>query len=407
MRERVKQVLEWIHATLLFPLWIPMLYELGDVHREEYGYILYFKSLLIAIPVVVTGIAAKKCKSLFAYLGCSLASALVMLGLAWLLQPTEYGIVYVAGIGAECVILIVKRFRDRLRMAVARQDSANDPFWEPGFSVLNRPTFGTLGYFAVIYVWGMAFTSRTTCDEAFFTAMLYVFVVMGHVFLVETKDYLKMNRQVSGLPSKRIYGIAGGMLGFFMILIFLVSIPAIFTIPMRQYTDIRTWSTGEIEIVGGMDAEIEHESTPSINEQLEMLVGEQQEPRELPIWIKAILAGVVVAVMLLLLGAAVKEILNVFSDFRETYDENGDKIEVLDEEEAAAFIKRPGGENEDAQTKGVRRRYRKMIRKHRKDRPAVYEAPAEIEALAGLSEDEEMQKLHIEYEEVRYGRPVQ
>lgn len=406
MRERVKQALEWIHATLLFPLWIPVLYELGDIQGEEYGYILYWKSFLIAIPVIATGIAVKKCKSLFAYLGASLAAALVTLALAWLLQPAEYGIVYVAGLGAECVVLIVKRFQDRLRMAVARQDAANDPFWEPSFSVLNRPTFASLGYFAVIYVTGIAFTSKTTCDEAFFTAMFYVFVVIGHVFLVETRDYLKMNRQVSGLPSKRIYGIAGGMLGFFMIFIFLMSIPSILTIPMRQYTDIRAWSAGEIEIVGGMDAELGHESMPSIHEQLEMLVGEQQEPRELPIWIKAIFTGGVAAIMLLILGVIMKEILHVFSDFRETYDENGDKIEVLVDEETQAFIKRSRGGAEDTETRGVRRRYRKMIRKHRKDRPAVYESPAEIEANAGLSENEEMQKLHIEYEEVRYGRPM-
>ncbi len=404
MRERVKQVLEWIHATLLFPLWIPVLYELGDIQGEEYGYILYMKSFLIVIPVIVTSIAVKKCKSLFAYLGASLVAALVTLALAWVLQPSEYGIVYVVGLGVECGILIVKRFRDRLRMAVERQDSADDPFWEPSFSVLNRPTFGTLGYFVVIYVVGMAFTSKTTCDEAFFTAMIYVFVVILHVFLVETKDYLRMNRQVSGLPSKRIYGIAGGMLGFFMILIFLVSIPSILTISMRQYTDIRTWSTGEIVMVGGMDAEIEHESIPSIQEQLDMLGGEYQEPRELPIWIKAMLAGGIVVIMLMIMGAIIKEILNVFSDFRETYDDNGDKIEVLEDEETATFIKRPGGEAEDIETRSVRRRYRKMIRKHRKDRPAVYESPAEIEELAGLSENEEMQKLHVEYEAFRYGK---
>ena len=61
-------------------------------------------------------------------------------------------------------------------------------------------------------------------------------------------------------------------------------------------------------------------------------------------------------------------------------------------------------ETEDIETKSVRRRYRKMIRKHRKQKPEVYESPAEIEAKAGLSDNKEMQKLHIEYEAVRYGR---
>lgn len=60
-----------------------------------------------------------------------------------------------------------------------------------------------------------------------------------------------------------------------------------------------------------------------------------------------------------------------------------------------------GVENE---AQRIRRKYRKTIRKHRKDRPAPYESPAEIEALAGLEQDEQMQKLHVQYETVRYGK---
>ena len=39
-----------------------------------------------------------------------------------------------------------------------------------------------------------------------------------------------------------------------MILLFLVSILTIFTISMRPYTDIRTWSTGKIEIIKEIEA---------------------------------------------------------------------------------------------------------------------------------------------------------
>ena len=93
LKERVKQILEWIHATLLFPLWIPVLYELADMQGKEYEHILCIKSFLIVIPVVVTGIAVKKCKSLFAYIGACVASAVLVIFLAWILQPSEYGII--------------------------------------------------------------------------------------------------------------------------------------------------------------------------------------------------------------------------------------------------------------------------------------------------------------------------
>ncbi len=36
--------------------------------------------------------------------------------------------------------------------------------------------------------------------------------------------------------------------------------------------------------------------------------------------------------------------------------------------------------------------------------PAPHESPAEIEENAGLGNDDQMQHLHRQYEEVRYGR---
>lgn len=404
MRERVKQILEWIHATLLFPLWIPVLYELCNVQGEEYGYLLYIKSILIVIPVIVTGIAVHKCKSLFAYIGVSLVSASLVLAFAWMIQPSKYGIVYVVGLGVGCGIVIIIRFRDRLRMVAMRQDCINEPFWEPSFSVLNRPSFGMLAYFVVIYVVGMAFSSKTTCDEAFFTVLIYVFVVILHVFLVETKEYLKMNRKVSGLPSKRIYGIAGGMLGFFLIFIFLVSIPSILTISMRQYTDIRTWSFGGNEMKKEIVLEVRDNNVLPMQEQFGMMIDENEEQKGLPVWVEFAFTGFALIILFLMIGAIIKEIMKIFADFREAYDENGDKIEVLDEEETAVFLKRSSVEAEDIETRNVRRKYRKLIRKHRKERPECYESPAEIEEKAGLLDNEEMQKLHIEYEAVRYGR---
>ena len=131
----------------------------------------------------------------------------------------------------------------------------------------------------------LVFSSKTICDEAFFTALLYVFVIFLHTFLVETSDYLQINRQVKGLPVKRIYGIAGGMLGFFMILIFFLCIPSVLMISMRQYADIRTWADGKVLMIGGMDTEISQETFPMVNEQLDMLIDEQTESKELPVWI--------------------------------------------------------------------------------------------------------------------------
>ena len=51
----------------------------------------------------------------------------------------------------------------------------------------------------------------------------------------------------------------------------------------------------------------------------------------------------------------------------------------------------------------IRRSYRKFIRKNRKDRPAKFETPTEIETAAGVVDTTEGKELHKMYEFARYG----
>ena len=44
-----------------------------------------------------------------------------------------------------------------------------------------------------------------------------------------------------------------------------------------------------------------------------------------------------------------------------------------------------------------------IIRKHRKELPAIYETPTEIELVAGVADTEEGKAMHEKYEQVRYG----
>lgn len=51
----------------------------------------------------------------------------------------------------------------------------------------------------------------------------------------------------------------------------------------------------------------------------------------------------------------------------------------------------------------VRRKYRRTIRRYRKDAPDAAETPSEIEEKAGLADNEDMRALHAQYERERYG----
>lgn len=92
--------------------------------------------------------------------------------------------------------------------------------------------------------------------------------------------------------------------------------------------------------------------------------------------------------------------------FRETYDENGDLVEDLEEEETNVerISLRPvhGGRGRLTEAERIRRQYRRTIRRYRKEQPGCYETPYEIEAGAGIADTEEGQRLHQLYERMRY-----
>ena len=111
--------------------------------------------------------------------------------------------------------------------------------------------------------------------------------------------------------------------------------------------------------------------------------------------------GIVCAIVFVC--AVAVAIKNIFQEFRQEIDENGDKIEDLEEKTESMHIVMTARE-QDSETNKIKRLYKRTIRKHRKERPAVHETPSEIEEKAGLAQDAAMQALHVNYERVRYGR---
>ena len=105
-----------------------------------------------------------------------------------------------------------------------------------------------------------------------------------------------------------------------------------------------------------------------------------------------------------------RKIYATFQDFRKAIDENGDMVEELeDTEETVQLIKRttPSSRYKLSERELIRKKYRKTIRRHRKDRPAPYESPFEIETNAGIADSAEGKELHQNYERARYGEETQ
>jgi hypothetical protein len=157
-----------------------------------------------------------------------------------------------------------------------------------------------------------------------------------------------------------------------------------------------------VEYEGGGD----FEPSADMDSQLSILLEQDGEPAKPSKLLNAIFWILGAICFIVIIYGLVQFIRQIFKDFRNTLDENGDIIEEIKDDEAGykeseLYLK---GKHLDSEAMRVRRRYKKTIKKHRKDLPAPYESPDEIEMNAGLAGSEDMKQLHGEYENARYGK---
>lgn len=406
------EIMEWLHATLIFSLLIPLVCAVGAFPVPEGTVIFYLKCLFVAVPVAVTGIALKRTKTLWGYiLACIMLLAAVggvTAGIPYLMGqrgfPGYSAVCYRIGILVETAIIAIIRLMDRIKRIRYIEERKSNPFvlLAPGF--LNQPLSNT-GYFIVMYIMGILFESKLLCDLALFCAVIYWFIALAYKFFGATEHYFMLNKRTKGIPKRRLYAISGGMLCLFAGIMLVAVLPSFLLINARKYTNVREWfgdvplipysyeGNGEFRAPAGGDMD----GTALLLADSAWNTPEPLEIWDDLFWILEIIVGIVV------LGVTWAMIRKIFQDFRKEADENGDKIENLEDavenERIAVAVHKPDGETSD-----IKRRYKRTIRRYRKERPAVYETPAEIEEKAGLAEDAAMQELHAEYERVRYGR---
>lgn len=399
------RILTYLHATLIAMLVLPLLYAIAELQDADGEGMLYLKCLLIFIPIVATEIAVRRLKNLGVYLLSALAVTGAMWGVIRLFFAGS-GVLYTIVILAESIFTALIRFQERLRLA--RQQKENDLYAAPAVSLLNQPSFGFLWYFAVMYVIGVLFYSKMLCDFALWNGAVYFFVALVYIYMTGTNHYLGLNKRTKSIPRKRIYTIGSGMLGLFAGLVLIAMLPSFFLAGQRRYTDIRTWSDNMqfVEYQPQLPQETGGDGYPG-DDWIMMLNEGETPPEPSKFWTYlgwiSIAAGIA-----FLIYEAVKMLRKVFKEFRDSFDENGDKVEELDDEpsqkEERLNLRR--SRRSDSEAERIRRTYRRAIKKHRKEIPAPYESPSEIEKNAGLSEDADMKLLHVKYEGVRYGRKV-
>lgn len=407
MRNRIKKATGWLHATLIMAMITPLLYALGAKQQDTIGKTLYLKCLLIAFPIVITDLAIEKCRGLFSYLIISIVTFAATGIIGWRIAgPIRESVLfwgYMLLLLGETAFVVICRITSRLQQKEAKDAArGEDPSWRPAHDALREPAFPLLIYFLAVYGIALNVDNPSVCNAALFSAALYTPVTFLYHYICETENYLSLNKRTCNLPSKRIYGIGSGMLALFLLLFLLILLPALFTISGRHYRDLRKW-TSPIEIDFTELPGERMEGSPG-EDPMALLMAESGEPKPTPKWIIALSYVMEAFVFLFIIIVLVKSILSTFHAFRAAADENGDIVEELKDTEDVKKITLPARRRKLSERERIRKEYRKTIRRHRKDRPAAYESPDEIETNAGIAGREDIKKLHRNYEAARYGR---
>lgn len=402
-RNRVLRVAGYVHATLFFALMIPLLYTVAGLEDPAGAGVLYLKCLLVAIPVIVTERAIKCVKSLAVYvLICVGMLAGIWFAAGLSNASGAYVVCYCIGMTAETFAISLKRLRGRLKASAHRK--ASEPFAPKEEEFLDTPMLPLVWYFVVIYLSGICLDGKPLCDMAFCSAAVYLFLALFCTYFRATDAYLEMNKRTKGIPRRRLYGVGFSMLLLFCAFLLICILPSALLAGQRPYTDIRHWFD-DVDFVS-----YEYESSSGFEGVASGGMGMMElitdgEPAPEPSKLMNGIFWIIGSVCILgLVYGILQFIRQLFRDFRDSHDENGDRIEALEEPDKAAVIMPVRARGAEGEAEKIRRRYRKTIRRHRKEMPAPHEAPAEIEEQAGLGDDEQMQQLHRDYERVRYGK---
>ena len=408
MRKSIATILEWLHVFLIFSVIAPIIY-MGDSRRvPEQIYSIYLTSYLLLVSIAVIMTAAGRCKKFWQYLLVVAAVYMAMsfgakqLGGIYLDEIAD--MIYVgAMLICTCLVAVLAY---AMRIHKGRKHEAKeigDASWSETAFELDKPNRWVCLWFIGVYVYALNMNCPQVCNIALYSTLAYLLVASAHAFLDKTQEYLKLNEgacRVRNIPRRRIYGIGKYFLIAYLLILLLAIVPAILTIGNRNYHDIRISKPSQTGKMEQLDVTRVMEDFPEIMPE-EM---EEEPVNETMVLILDIIIYVIATIttIIAIVGflVMVKRELDKFSQTTYEEDDIVESLEPMDEAEKLGGRKPVWKRTEEDKT---RRRYRKFIRKHRKDRPAVYETPTEIETAAGVVDMEEGKELHKQYELARYG----
>jgi hypothetical protein len=386
----------------------PLIY-MGVMQRDpQLLYQVYFSSYILAVPVIGSMVVSRKCRRFWVYLCfviCFFFVTKIGAQIIGNLFPDELASnIYQLCMNVITVLVAVVAYIMRIyRSNRKRAREISDASFIESMEV-DKPNTKAALLFVAFYLYALNLDCPQVCDLALYSSLLYLLFAVVYEYIKKTEDYLRLNEdacQVRNIPVRRIYGIGKAFLVVLLGLLMLTVIPAILTINNRSYNDIRKIEPSKRGII---EYEFSVQPMMEIPEFDTDMVPVDDELSPMAVLIVDIfIYGTLIFVVLLCAYALFLGLRKMLRRFEQASVDEEDVVESLDymdEGEKIGIRRRAWIRTEEDK---MRRRYRKFIRRHRKDRPAKYETPTEIETAAGVADTVEGMELHKQYELARYG----
>lgn len=370
-RQITLRAMGWFHIGWVYALYYAGIYQvvLGD---QELPWRLWW-GLLSVIPLALADLGTEVFRRLWQYLLWSLA----VCGLAWLLLGTPLDAVPLA---------LVCFFRGKNQLSE-----------EPVESVLDRPSIPIVLAAVPPFFYSAIGDAPLLQKLSLIWAALYLLLWAAWRGLANIHGYLSLNRDMAGVPVKRIVRTTGVAVLAMVLLAGGLLLPAL------------AMGTGYLRInpnpqPGQRQVQVETTSSdfmamPDWMQQLGENDGGFQMPAFVSYFFMALAGALVVVCLLYGVYWVIRGLRGSFVDHRDVVQNLRRDPEDQVEETFGKRTRRPRIWDRSPSAQ-VRRRYRRAVLRAAKEEPPRWAAPQEIEREAGLEDP----LLHQLYEKARYSQ---
>lgn len=361
----------WLHCTLIFAVFFAGIVRI--VRGEEVLWGSYLRGLLYIIPLALADIAGEKVPALWQYLLVSIAICAV----TWGLIGTPFGIIPV---GVVCF------FRGKNRLSE-----------EPVDSIFDKPVIPGVAAFLIPFIYSAISGGPSLQKLTFINMALYLLLCIAYRGVYRIEEYLELNRDMAGLPKRRIMLTSGLALLAALTIAAALFLPALFMETgyiKIEPTQQNKAATAQQEITG-----LGGGSQMGVPEELAAMA--EGKSLQIPPFVSYIIYAVILGVVLVIV---VYGVLCLVRSFRSSFTDHRDVVQYLRAEEIKERIPIGAKKKISAWDRSpnaiVRRKYKKAVLKSLRESPERWRTPEEIEEKAGLENPE----LHHIYEKARYSK---